>query len=123
MIQQTVHVIAVPDLEKSATYYQEVLGFTIEEIGDPGWRFFRRDNCRIMAGHCPDAIPPEEVGDHSYFAYFVVDAVDQYFTEVSEQGADIIKSLRSEPWEMREFGIQTIDGHRIMMGQPIDVSS
>ena len=63
MIQQTVHVIAVPDLEKSAAYYQEVLGFTIEEIGDPGWRFFRRDNCRIMAGHCPDAIPPEEVGD------------------------------------------------------------
>ena len=29
-----------------------------------------------MAGHCPDSIPARDLGDHSYFAYLVVDDVD-----------------------------------------------
>ena len=123
MIQQTIHVLAVLDLEKSAAYYRDVLGFTIEDIGDPGWRMYRKDRCRIMAGHCPDATPPEALGDHSYFAYFVVDNVDEYFLQVSQAGAEIIKPLRSEPWDMREFAIRTLDGHRIMIGQDLNVSS
>ncbi len=53
MIKETMFVIAVPDLEKSADYYKEVLGFQVEEIGDPGWRKYSRDNCHIMAGNCP----------------------------------------------------------------------
>jgi hypothetical protein len=28
----------------------------------------------------------------------------------------IVKPLRIEPWGMREFGIRTIDGHRMMFG-------
>ncbi len=68
-IASTSYVIAVNDLAQSATYYQDVLGFTIREIGDDGWRFLERDSCRIMAGHCPDAAPPKELGDHAYFAY------------------------------------------------------
>jgi hypothetical protein len=33
--------------------------------------------------------------------------------------ADIIKPLRDEPWGMREFGIRTVDGHRMMFGRMI----
>jgi uncharacterized glyoxalase superfamily protein PhnB len=73
-----------------------------------------------MAGHCPDSISAHELGDHSYFAYLVVDDVDQYFAEISAQGAVLIKSLKSEPWGMREFGLRTNDGHRIMVGQEIE---
>lgn len=113
-------VLAVPDLERSAEYYKNILGFSIQEIGDPGWRIFVKDGCRIMAGHCPDAIPPGELGDHSYFAYFTIDDVDGYHDEVVANGADIIKSLKSEPWGMREFALRTVDGHRIMVGQDLD---
>ena len=120
MITRTMYVLAVPSLEKSGTYYQDVLGFTVHEIGDPGWRMFVRDNCRIMAGECPDALPASELGDHSYFAYFVVDDVDDYYTTVVESGADVIKPIKSEPWGMREFGVRTIDGHRIMIGEDLD---
>jgi hypothetical protein len=31
----------------------------------------------------------------------------------------IIKPLRDEPWGMRELGIRTVDGHRIMFGTPV----
>ena len=119
-IQRTLYVLAVPDLEKSIGFYRDVLGFTIHEIGDPGWRIFAKDNCRIMAGHCPDAIQPNELGDHSYFGYFVVDDVDEYYDTVTSKGVEVIKPLKSEPWGMREFGIRTIDGHRIMVGQDFE---
>ncbi len=114
------HVLAVPDLTASAAYYRDVFGFEIREIGDPGWRMFVRYGCRIMAGHCPDAIAPVELGDHSYFAYLIVDDVDVYYHEVVARQAELVKPLRSEPWGMREFGVRTLDGHRIMLGQSLE---
>ena len=112
-------VLAVPDLARSAAFYREVLGFGVREMGDPGWRMFERDGCRIMAGECPDALPAARLGDHSYFAYLVVDDVDAYHQRVVSAGGEIIKPLASEPWQMREFGLRTIDGHRIMIGQDL----
>ena len=113
------YVIAVPDLERSTRYYRDVLGFDVREVGDPGWRFFVRDDCFIMAGECPDATPPAELGDHSYFAYVIVDGIDELYETLSARGATLIKALRDEPWGMREFGIRTVDGHRIMFGVSI----
>ena len=114
------HVIAVPDLEQSAAYYRQTLGFQIHEIGDPGWCLFTLGQCRIMAGHCPDATPPGETGDHSYFAYITLPQIDSYFDSVRKKGARILKELQDEPWGMREFAIQTGDGHRIMFGQELN---
>ena len=119
MISRTTFVIAVPDLEVSANFYRECLGFEVHEIGDPGWRMFIRDECRIMAGHCPDAIPPIDTGDHSYFAYLTEDAVDALYDDLCDKGVEIIKPIADEPWGMREFGIRTADGHRIMIGSPL----
>jgi len=118
MLKDPRYVIAVPDLARSAAYYRDVLGFRVHEIGDPGWRFYERDACFILAGECPDALPPAELGDHSYFAYVLVEDLDAFFAEVTARGAQLIKPLRNEPWGMREFGIRTLDGHRMMFGTP-----
>lgn len=117
MIKETMFVIAVPDLEKSADYYNNVLGFQVSEIGDPGWRMYVRDNCHIMAGNCPDAIEPNEMGDHSYFCYLVVESANDYYSELISNKAEISQSPEDKPWQMREFAITTIDGHRIMVGE------
>lgn len=114
------YVIAVPDLARSARFYGDVLGFEVREVGDPGWRFFVRDRCVIMAGECPDALPPADLGDHSYFAYLEVDGIDRWYDELVGKGVELIKPLRDEPWGMREFGIRTVDGHRIMFGAAVD---
>ncbi len=110
------YVIAVNDLDRSVRYYRDVLGFEAFDAGDPGWRFLVRGGCFIMVGGCPDALPPARLGDHSYFAYVEVDDVDRLHAEVTVKGAELVKPLRSEPWGMREFGIRTIDGHRMMFG-------
>jgi uncharacterized glyoxalase superfamily protein PhnB len=115
MIKQHMYVLAVPNLARSSVFYRDVLGFTIQEMAQ-GWLLYVKDSCQIMAGECPDAIPARELGDHSYFAYLVVDKVDEYHHHAIAAGAEIVKSLRDEPWGMREFGLRTADGHRVMIG-------
>ena len=118
-ICRTLFVLAVPDLARSGAFYRDALGFEVKEIGDPGWRMFVRDGCRIMAGECPDAMPASALGDHSYFGYLVVDDVDAYHRRVASAGGEIVKPLRTEPWGMREFAVRTVDGHRLMIGQEL----
>jgi uncharacterized glyoxalase superfamily protein PhnB len=72
-----------------------------------------------MAGECPDALPAKDLGDHSYFAYLVVDDVAAYHERARAAGATVGKSLRDEPWGMREFSVHTVDGRRIMVGQEL----
>lgn len=115
-ITRTAYVLSVRDLARSAAYYRDVLGFTIHEIGDDGWRWYVKDGCTIMAGEGRDETPAAELGDHSYFAYIWLDDVDAYYEAVRANGARILKPLRDEPWGTREFALQTIDGHRIMFG-------
>jgi predicted enzyme related to lactoylglutathione lyase len=119
-IQRAIQVIAVPDLATSAAFYRDVLGFTVEEMGDPGWRRFVNGACQIMAGECPDAMPVSDTGDHSYMLYLVVDDVDSLHARVVASKAEISKPPRDEPWGMRELGLRTVDGHRIMVGQSLD---
>jgi catechol 2,3-dioxygenase-like lactoylglutathione lyase family enzyme len=118
MLTRPRYVIAVPDLARSAAFYRDVLGFEVYWEDVPGWRLLVRDECRIMAGECPEAMSPNDLGDHSYFAYLEIDAIDDFHVMVVSRGAELVKPLRDEPWGMREFGLRTVDGHRIMFGAP-----
>lgn len=115
MIERHMYVLAVPDLQSSMTFYRDVLGFEIHDLAE-GWLLYVKDSCRIMVGECPDAVPPRDLGDHSYFGYLVVDQVDDYHQRATSAGVEIVKPLRDEPWGMREFGLRTADGHRLMIG-------
>lgn len=118
-IEHVRFVLAVPDLAVSSAYYQKVLGFDIRPFGDPGWRLYVKDKCWIMAGECREALPPRALGDHSYFAYLLVNEIEAYYAHVQSQGAELIKPLQAEPWGMKEFGVRTVDGHRIMFAAPL----
>ena len=117
-VNRTRFVIAVPDLKTSSAFYRDVLGFTIHAIPDPGWLFYTCGECVIMAGECPDAIHPSKLGDHSYFAWVQIDDIDAFYESVRASGVQICQAIRDEPWGMREFGLVTADGHRIMFGAP-----
>ena len=117
-IERNHHVLAVPDIAASATFFTRALGFQ-EVYRDGGWIFVKRDNCMIMLGECPDAIPVRELGDHQYFGYLVVDDANAFYAHCQGEAAEISSPIEDKPWKMREFGIRTPDGHRIMVGQEI----
>ena len=72
-----------------------------------------------MLGECADTAPAHETADHSYFACVTVKGIDQFYTEVLGNGASLMQGLADKPWGMREFGVRTPDGHRIMFGQEL----
>jgi uncharacterized glyoxalase superfamily protein PhnB len=111
-------VLAVHELAASVDYYTRVLGMAVDFTA-PGWAFLSRGSFRLMLGECPDAIPARELGDHSYFVYITVEGIDEFYGEVLANGAPLTQTLADKPWGMREFGVRTPDGHRIMFGQEL----
>lgn len=116
-------VLAVRDLERSTRFYTEQLGFTREAVDAEGWSFLRHGRFRVMLGECPGERPAGELGNHSYFAYVELDDIDAYHEQVVGRGVEPISPLETKPWGMREFGIRTPDGHRIVFGQDCQAPS
>jgi catechol 2,3-dioxygenase-like lactoylglutathione lyase family enzyme len=117
-ILQNHYVLAVHDVRRSAKFYVEMLGFRI--VNEPsGWIFVAKDNCMIMLGECPNDMVPSELGCHSYFAYLRVADADAYYKDLKAKGADFLSEIKDEPWNMREFGLRTPDGHRIKIGHSL----
>lgn len=112
------YVLAVKDLRKSITFYVDLLGFTLL-FEDDGWGFVVRDTCQIMLGECSDDVAAFDIGSHSYFAYLEVENIESLYEELSNKNIKILSQIEDKPWRMREFGIQTIDGHRMMFGMEI----
>ena len=112
-------VLAVCDLQVSTRYWTEVLGFSRDPIDASGWSFSTRDSFRVMLGECADEKPAGELGNHSYFAYWNVEGVDQLYQELVSRGALVTSAPANKPWGLREFGLRTPDGHRITCGELI----
>ena len=117
-ILQNHYVLAVHDARRSADFYVRMLGF--QNVNEPpGWVFVARDHCMIMIGECPDDMHPSELGCHSYFGYLRVSDADAFYNELKAKGADILSRVEDKPWNMREFALKTIDGHRITIGHSL----
>lgn len=115
---RTSFVLAVPDAGATAKWWVDVMGFA-RVLEPEGWVFVQREECLIRLGSCPDAIPPRDLGDHQYFGYVEIDAIDLFHRDISERGADILFPPTTQPWDMREMGVRTPDGHRVMFAQNV----
>jgi catechol 2,3-dioxygenase-like lactoylglutathione lyase family enzyme len=114
----TSYVLAVPDADATAQFFIDKLGFSSQKVIPNQWHFVVREGCRVMLGSCADAIPPADLGDHSYFAYFNVDDIDAFYEEVRSRGLSV-DAPKTKPWSMREVAIKTPDGHRMTFGQEV----
>jgi catechol 2,3-dioxygenase-like lactoylglutathione lyase family enzyme len=115
-------VLAVPDLEKSAAYFRDVLGFRVRWDEATDWRLVERGGVRVMLGHCPNDMRPADLGSHNWFGYLEVDDVDALHAEISARGA-ACSAPSDRSYGMREIVVTTVDGHRIVFGQELKGSS
>jgi predicted enzyme related to lactoylglutathione lyase len=113
------HVLAVRDIDVSAKYFCQVLGFALDWSDATDWRLVRRDDVRVMLGKCPNAIPASDTGPHSWFAYVEVDDVDKLHAEFVANEAIILQPPLDRHYGMRELTIATPDGHRIVFGEDL----
>ena len=117
-VNKTQHVLAVNDFEAALKYFVEKLGFALDKrIG--GWAFMHLDNFYLMVGDCEGEMPAKETNNHSYFAYVNCEGIDELYEQYQERGVQFNQRISNKPWGLREFGVETPEGHRIMFGQEI----
>jgi catechol 2,3-dioxygenase-like lactoylglutathione lyase family enzyme len=117
-VQKTQHVLAVNDLDAAENYFVDKLGFTLKQrIG--GWSFLHLDSFHLMVGHCEGEMLARETNNHSYFAYVNCEGIDELFAQYEQRGVAFTQRIADKPWGLREFGVVTPEGHRIMFGQEI----
>jgi catechol 2,3-dioxygenase-like lactoylglutathione lyase family enzyme len=115
-------VLAIPDLDKSAAYFREVLGFRVLWWEATDWRLVERDTVRVMLGHCLNDLPPSDPGPHNWFGYLEVDDINALHAEITARGATCSEPA-NRPYGMKEVVVTTVDGHRIVFGQQLKDSS
>lgn len=118
-VVHTRHVLAVKDLDVAAAYFIDKLGMT-RDFAAPGWEFLSFGIFKVMLGECSDEMSAEATGNHSWFAHALIEDVDEVYDEFVTRGAEIISPIANKPWGIREFGVATPDGHRIVFGQVIE---
>lgn len=119
-VAKTQHVLAVNDFGSSVNYFTEKLGFTLEKIIG-GWAFLHLDHFYLMVGDCRGEVPARETNNHALFAYVNCDGIDDLYKQYQERGVTFNQTIADKPWGLREFGVETPEGHRIMFGQAISL--
>ena len=105
-------VLHVANVQTTAAFYRDVLGFTWD-FGDETYAVVWRDNSAIH--FVKDGGRP--TGVHLF--QWVKD-VDAYFKEIIGRGADVAMAPTDQPYGIRELGVLDINGVRIVFGQDID---
>jgi uncharacterized glyoxalase superfamily protein PhnB len=118
-------VLLVRDVVAAANYYRDALGFTYDRFwGEPAdFVILRRDGLHLMLSQAPAGfavVPHWKVNRNMWNVYFWVDDVDTLFADFKRRGARIDYEPHDKSYDVREFGVQDLDGHDIAFGQPID---
>jgi hypothetical protein len=103
-----------PTSTRAPSIFRDVLGFRIDWENAADWRLAERDGVRIMLGQCPKDVHPSTLGSHNWFGYLDVDGLHAEFTA---RGA-ACSAPKDTHYGMREIVVTTIDGHRLVCGQP-----
>ena len=115
-------VLLVSDVVAAANYYRDALGFTYDRFwGEPpNFVILRRDGLSVMLTLAPPGaaiVPHWQVNPGMWNVYFWVDDVDALFAELKRKRARIDYGLSDKPYQVREFGVQDLDGYDIGFGQ------
>lgn len=115
-------VLLVTDVVASANYFRDSIGFHYDKFyGEPPhFCICERDGMRLMLAKAddPSQIKPNwQIQTNIWNAYFWVDAADALYEEMKAKGAKMDYGPCTQPYGVREFGIQDLDGHDIGFGQ------
>ena len=108
----------VADVERSAAFYERVLGFVRERESD-AYVAIRRGDVRIGIGAAAN-LPPQHYFDASSLQHrkgigveivLEVDDVDEALRTVIEAGHPVLTQLGRRPWGLRDFRIADPDGY------------
>jgi uncharacterized glyoxalase superfamily protein PhnB len=111
--------LAVRNMKKTIEYYKNTLGFEMgmafPTADNPEYADLSRDGMVLMI------IPAENHGinvDEKFgigvYLYMEIDGdIDEYYEEAKKKGAKIVEDIKDEPFGVRDFTIEDIDGYKL----------
>ena len=118
-MQRSMAVLEVADVERSAAFYNDKLGFSPGPFfGEPpAFCIVGRDTVTIALDRSRDVGRAPQ--NHCWAAYVYVDEVDALAEELRGKGVEIIRGPVDQPYGCREIDVQDPDGHIIGFGQDL----
>jgi catechol 2,3-dioxygenase-like lactoylglutathione lyase family enzyme len=114
----------VSDVERSASYYEQVLGFRREYVAGtpPVFGIVSRDGLPIMFRLVaePERISPNEQQGGTWDAFFWVRDLRALHAELQATGVEVVYGpIVQEAYQMEEFAVRDRDGYVLGFGQPL----
>ena len=118
-------ILLVADVVAAAEHYRDRLGFAFERFwGEPPcFCMPHRDGHIVMLSQVEDpkqVVPHYTVVANMWNVYFWVDDVEEIYAELKGRGATNDYELCDQPYGVREFGVQDLEGYDIAFGQDLE---
>jgi len=119
-LQHSLLILPVPDLEKTAAYYEQVLKFKAVKYlqsTQPHICLYK-DNVEIVLtkSKLSQITPNRIMHGYGYDGYFTGQNIDKFYNEFIANGAKIVKPLAITDYGNQEFVIEDIDGRWVCIG-------
>jgi uncharacterized glyoxalase superfamily protein PhnB len=106
--------LAVTDLNAAIAFYTQKLGF---------WEAFRWGEPPTMAGvnigHVQVFLEQGTPAPDGCYLYFVVGNADELFAFHRENGVEVLQEIGDRPWDLRDYTVRDLYGHRLTFGHRI----
>ena len=115
-------IFPTPDIQKTAKYYTEKLGFRAVEYlqcAEPHICLYRDDSEIILLKANTAVIPNRTLYGYGFDAYFYTEFQEQLEQEFSQKGVKFARSLKVTDYQNKEFVVEDIDGRWLAFGLKI----
>jgi [ribosomal protein S5]-alanine N-acetyltransferase len=116
-------VLGVADVQKTAVYYRDKLGFTLDYLyGDPpvhagvSINEWTTEGVTIQLSRVHDFVKASQ-GMALYI--FTGSDINGRFQTYQSNGVTILREVKSYPWGMREFDVEDCNGYVLRFGTPV----
>ena len=117
--------LAVRDMKKTIDYYVKSLGFelgmTFPTPENPEYADLSKDDMVLM--FLPAAnlgIGSQEKLGVGVNLYLQIDGdIDEYYDELKKRGVKIAVDIKDEPFGIRDFTVEDVDGYRLTFNQAL----
>jgi uncharacterized glyoxalase superfamily protein PhnB len=120
-IHSAAPVIGTDDIERSLSYYIDVLGFSFDfKYGEPTvYAGVKSEQAEIYFCNSPAQAQIVKDKNLSLEIFIWVTDAQSLFEEHVSKGAEIFETIADRPWGARQYVIKDINGYHLKFAQPI----
>ena len=115
--------LAVRNMKETIEFYKDSLGFKMgmcfPDANNPEYADLSKDGMVLMFVPAKDhSISPEEKFGLGVYLYMQIDGdIDEYYHELKKKGVKIAVDIKDEPYGVRDFTIEDINGYKLTFNQ------